>query len=252
MRCGRCRVRTENRRAKYLTLLALVVGSGLALLSATQTWFVIRLTDVANHQDTVSVAGSAAAPALTALALAGLALTAALAIAGPAFRIVLALLGIVLGGSIVYSALSVLGDPLRGAGAAITTATGIAGEASVKRLVDELGTEFWPWLAVVGGVLIVLASVAAIVSVRLWPGPSRKYQSRFAGEDGRSAEETLADLAGPDAADDSRAEPEQTATATDAAEPDAVPDAPEEPADLDRDAAIDSWDELSRGDDPTR
>ncbi|MEY9953424.1 Trp biosynthesis-associated membrane protein [Leifsonia sp. EB34] len=243
-------MRTENRRVKYLTLLALLVGSGLGLLSATQTWFTIQVRDVADHAGTVTVAGSAAAPALTALSLAGLALTAALAIAGPAFRVVLAALGILLGVSIVYSALAVLGDPLQAASAAITSATGVAGEASLRKLVQSTATEFWPWFAVVGGVLVALAGVLSIVFLRAWPGPSRKYQTRFAGEDGRSAEETLAELDG---------HAEATEPAADAAEGDerearaaAESDAADEPASLDRDAAIDSWDELSRGDDPTR
>lgn len=243
-------MRTENRRVKYLTLLALLVGSGLGLLSATQTWFTIRVTDVANHAGTVTVAGSAAAPALTALSLAGLALTAALAIAGPAFRVVLALLGILLGASIVYSALAVLGDPLQAASAAITSATGVAGEASLRKLVQSTTTEFWPWFAVLGGVLVALSGALAIVFLRAWPGPSRKYQSRFAGEDGRSAEETLAEL---------DAEEPEAETVADAEEGDerearaaAESGAEEEPTSLDRDSAIDSWDELSRGDDPTR
>lgn len=231
--------RPVSRRAKYLALLVLVVGSGLALLSSTQTWFSIRLTDVASHVSTLSVVGSVAAPALTALALAGLALTAALAIAGPVFRIVLALLGILLGVSVLISAGSALGDPLRASSSAITTATGVAGDASVRRLVDAVEVQFWPWLAVGGGVLIVLASAAAIVFSRLWPGPSRKYQTRFAAEDGRDASAVLGDAAGA---------PSDDAEARAVAEG----EAPSGPAALDRDTAIDSWDELSRGDDPTR
>ncbi|WP_314145889.1 Trp biosynthesis-associated membrane protein [uncultured Leifsonia sp.] len=225
----------SGRRAKYLTLLLLVVGSGLALLAATQTWFTVHLTDVANHVTTVTVAGSAAAPALTALALAGLALTAALAIAGPAFRVVLAVLGILLGASVVFSAVSAVTDPFRAASAAITSATGVAGQASVRKLVDELDTAFWPWFAVAGGIVIVLASAAAIVTLRLWPGPSRKYQTRFQGEDGRDPEDAIAEVSD---AEEARAVAEGEAQA--------------EPSALDRDTAIDSWDELSRGDDPTR
>ena len=34
---------------KYLTLLALVVGSGLALLAWTQTWFTVHLTAAATR-----------------------------------------------------------------------------------------------------------------------------------------------------------------------------------------------------------
>lgn len=240
-------MRTENRRVKYLTLLALVVGSGLGLLSATQTWFAIELTDVANHAGMVTVAGSAAAPALTALSLAGLALTAALAIAGPAFRVVLSALGILLGASIVYSAVAVVGDPVRAAAAAITSATGVAGQASVRKLVESTSSEFWPWLAVAGGVLVALAGAAAIVFVRAWPGPSRRYQARFAGEDGRSAEEAVAELTRED--DEGLAHDRDDDAEARAA---AAGDTPDAPSALDRDTAIDSWDELSRGDDPTR
>ncbi|ANF30885.1 hypothetical protein A0130_03580 [Leifsonia xyli] len=224
-----------GRRVKYTTMLLLVVGSGLALLAATQTWFSIRLTDTANHSATISVAGSVAAPALTALALAGLALTAALAIAGPVFRIVLALLGILLGVSVLLSAITAVSDAVRASASAITSATGVAGDASVRHLVHSVETQFWPWLAIVAGVVIVLASAAVIVFSRVWPGPSRKYQTRFAGEDGRPAEEVVADAA------DDEDTPE-----------DAAGDTPEGPQTLDRDTAIDSWDELTRGDDPTR
>lgn len=226
-------------RVKYSTMLLLVLGSGLALLAATQPWFSIRLTDTAQHATTVSVAGSVAAPALTALALAGLALTAALAIAGPVFRIVLALLGILLGVSVLISAITAVSDAVRASASAITTATGVAGDASIRHLVHTVDTAFWPWLAVVAGVVIILASAAAVVFARLWPGLSRKYQTRFAGEDGRPADEVVAEAA----------EEETPQTHADGQDESAESG---EPGTLDRDTAIDSWDDLTRGDDPTR
>jgi|GEM_PF-172072 len=231
--------RPVNRRSKYVALLALVVGSGLTLLSATQTWFSVHLTDVGSHVGILGVPGSTAAPALTALALAGLALTAALAIAGPIFRIVLALLGMLLGVSVLISAGSALADALRDSSSVITTATGVAGEASIRRLVDAVDVQFWPWLAVVGGALIVLANAAVIVFSRLWPGSSRKYQTRFAGADGRDAAAALGIADTPESDDEEARAVAEGETAA-------------EPATLDRDTAIDSWDELSRGDDPTR
>lgn len=237
----------NGRRVKYSTMLLLLVGSGLALLAATQTWFTITLTDTAEHSTTISVAGSVAAPALTALSLAGLALTAALAIAGPVFRIVLALLGLLLGVSVLISAISAVSDAVGASSSAITTATGVAGDSSIRRLVHSSAVELWPWVALVAGVLIILASAAVIVFSRLWPGPSRKYQTRFAGEDGRPADELFA------ADEDDHEEPTDDAEARAAAE--APPaDAPDSatPTALDRDTAIDSWDDLTRGDDPTR
>lgn len=231
--------RPVNRRAKYIALLVLVIGSGLTLLSATQTWFTVHLTDVGSHVGALGVPGSTAAPALTALALAGLALTAALAIAGPIFRIVLALLGLLLGVSVLISAGGALGDALRASSSVITTATGVAGESSIRRLVDAVDVQFWPWLAVVGGALIVLANVAVVLFSRLWPGSSRKYQTRFAGEDGRDAAAVLGVADMPESDDDEARAVAEGETGS-------------EPASLDRDTAIDSWDELSRGDDPTR
>lgn len=245
----------NGRRVKYSTMLLLLAGSGLALLAATQTWFTITLTDTAEHSTTISVAGSVAAPALTALSLAGLALTAALAIAGPVFRIVLALLGLLLGVSVLISAISAVSDAVGASSSAITTATGVAGDSSIRRLVHSSAIELWPWVALVAGVLIILASAAVVVFSRLWPGPSRKYQTRFAGEDGRPAEELFADTSdGAEPTD----EAEARAAATSATEEQAIDapdsDAPDSatPTTLDRDTAIDSWDDLTRGDDPTR
>ncbi|QIZ98918.1 Trp biosynthesis-associated membrane protein [Leifsonia sp. PS1209] len=237
--------RPVSRRAKYLTLLALLVGSGLALLASTQTWFTVHLTDVAEHTTTLAVPGSAAAPALTALSLAGLALAAALAIAGPAFRIVLALLGLLLGASVLISSISALADALRASTATITTATGVAGSASIARLVDTVAAEFWPGVAVAGGVVLVLASAAVVVTNRLWPGSSRKYQTRFEDEDGTTL---LLDH-------DAEAEgAEDGATVSEDAEARAAADGetPSGAAAIDKDTAIDSWDDLSRGEDPTR
>jgi uncharacterized membrane protein (TIGR02234 family) len=238
-----------GRRWKYTSMLALVVGSALSLLAATQPWFSVRLTDTANHVATISVAGSAAAPALTALALAGLALTAALAIAGPAFRIVLALLGVLLGVSVLISAGTALGDPIRASSAAVTTATGVAGDASIRRLVQSVVVEPWSWVAVVGGLVLVLGSASVIVFSRLWPGPSRKYRTRFETEDGRPAAEAVEPSTdSADGAQPSATRPDDDAEARAVAEDESA----REPGTLDRDTAIDSWDELSRGDDPTR
>lgn len=237
--------RRVSRRAKYLSLLAIVVGSLLALVASTQTWFTVHLTDVAEHSTTLAVSGSAAAPALTALSLAGLALTAALAIAGPVFRIVLALLGLLLGASVLISSISALADALHAASATITTATGVAGIASVSRLVHSISTELWAGVAVAGGVVLVLGSAAVVVTNRLWPGSSRKYQTRFEDEDGTTL------LLEQDA--DAAVEP--GAEVSDDAQARAVADDEEKPsgaAAADKDTAIDSWDELSRGEDPTR
>ncbi|NEN06277.1 Trp biosynthesis-associated membrane protein [Diaminobutyricibacter tongyongensis] len=228
-----------SRRAKYTTMLAIVIGAGLALLASTQPWITVQLAAAANHAGDVVVQGSAAAPALTALSLAGLALAAALAIAGPIVRIVLAVLGVLIAVSITLSAGIALGDPVQAAAAAITGASGVSGGTSVARLAKSVDVSLWPWIAILGGVVIAAASIAVILTSRRWPGPSRRYQAvRF---------EDTADAAGSTGpADDG------VPDVLRAPDPAAPSDQTGQGVPIDRDTAIDSWDELSRGEDPTR
>lgn len=225
-----------GRRIKLYALLSILVGSGLTLLASTQTWSTLHLRAVANHAAPVTVQGSAAAPALTALALAGLALAAALAIAGRLVRILLGVLGLIIGASVLLSALTAVTDPVQAAAPAVTAATGVAGHTSVAHLVSRLDTSIWPWFAVVGGALVVLCTLGVLVTSSRWPGPSKRYQAvRF---EAAGQPHTEAD-AGEDTAADAGAD------AGDGTERGAGPGSG-------RDAAIDSWDELSRGEDPTR
>ncbi|SMH39176.1 trp region conserved hypothetical membrane protein [Rathayibacter oskolensis] len=208
------------RRLKSSAILAIVVLAALELTSSTQPWFTLVLVAATGDGERLEVAGTVAAPALSALALAGLALAAALAIAGPAFRIVLGLLQIVLGGSVVLAASTALGDPVRAGSSLVTGATAIAGQESVAALVDSSSSTAWPVVALVAGALTSLVGIVVLVTVRRWPDARRKRASRFVPADGSGHGGT--------------AEP-----AVDAADG-------ERPID-----PVVSWDELSRGDDPT-
>ncbi|HEV7183922.1 MAG: Trp biosynthesis-associated membrane protein [Actinomycetales bacterium] len=233
--------RRVSRRAKYLSILLFLIGSGLVLLASTQTWFTVLLTPAAGHAGALTVQGTAAAPALTALSLAGLALAAALAIAGPVFRIVLTLLGLLLGASVLISAFTAMGSPIQSASSAITAATGVSGEASVARLVARVDVALWPAVAIAGGIFLLLGSIAVLVTGRVWPGPSRRYETRFEDQNGVSAADLFSE---PEAQPAGEPEPRTESEAPGESETPATP--------LERDQAIDSWDELSRGEDPTR
>jgi uncharacterized membrane protein (TIGR02234 family) len=208
-------------RLKLLTIAVVVVGAVLGLAGATQTWFTVTLTKASGHATPITVSGSDASPALTALSLAALALALAFAIAGRLARIVVGVVGVVLGACVVIAA---VGDPLRSTGVrdAVSKATGITGNASVRALIDHIVTSAWPTLAIVGGVIIALGSLAALVTGGRWPGGSRRYDAargngalRFEEADGRA------------------------------------PAARRKPAERPGDSAVDDWDELTRGDDPT-
>jgi hypothetical protein len=204
-------------RMKLPAIVATVIGSGLALLSWSQTWFELQLTDASAQSsgEAIAVPGSTASPALAALGLAGLALVAALAIAGPAIRIVLGLLEVVLGGCVLLAAWLTLGDPVGAVSPAVTDATGVSGSGPTAELVASADPTAWPVAAIIGGVLLVAAGVVVLSTGTRWPASSRRYRAARLAD----AEEAVSNAARGRAASD---------------------------------RAIDDWDELSRGDDPTR
>jgi hypothetical protein len=126
-----------------LVLLASAVIAILTLVSWTQVWFAVVLSDGAQ----LEVAGEVAAPALSALALASLVLVGALAIAGPFFRLVFGVLEALIGVAVLFSAILAVGDPVAASGSAISTATGVAGDESVASLVTSIDGSVWPWIA---------------------------------------------------------------------------------------------------------
>lgn len=143
------------------------------LLAWTQPWFTIELIP----SGSVTAAGDVAAPALTALALSGLALAGALTIAGPVFRVVLAVLQIAIGALVVASAAIALTNPIAASASVISALTGVSGASSIAALVSAVGSTAWPYVGLGCGVLLVLLGVAIIVSSRRWPESSRRYQA---------------------------------------------------------------------------
>ncbi|BDZ52970.1 Trp biosynthesis-associated membrane protein [Agromyces marinus] len=197
-------------RVKLASIVGILLGSGLALLAWSQPWFEVVLASGATSAagTSLSVTGQVAAPALSALALAGLALGGALTIAGPLIRVVLGLLGAVLGGCIVLAASVAIADPIAAVSASVAEATGVAGGDPTAELVAQANASAWPAVAVAGGAIVVLAAVWALVTARSWPASRRHGGVRLAA-DGRGGAAGVSDR------------------------------------------AVDDWDDLSRGDDPT-
>src|SRR5690554_678382 len=147
------------RRIKPITLLLGVLLSAVPLLSWTMTWYVVHLAEDGAHATTLSIPGEVAAPALAALGLAGLALVAALAIAGPAFRVVLGILQAAIGCCVALSAWAAIVDPVQASAPLITETTGISGEESVTALVEAASATPWPALTVAVSALMVLSGI---------------------------------------------------------------------------------------------
>src|SRR4051794_25247525 len=110
----------SGRRLKSIAILAVLVLSALTFLAWSQSWGSLTIVAGSTSAATLDVPGSVAAPALSALALAGIALAGALAIAGPVIRIVLGALEVLLGASVLASAVGALTDPVA-AGASVVT-----------------------------------------------------------------------------------------------------------------------------------
>ncbi len=229
---------------KLPAILLAIVGGGLALLAWSQTWFDLVLTAGAGAGsgggEPIAVAGQIASPAVAALGLAALALGGALAIAGPGIRMVLGVLGVLLGGCVVLASWVTLGDPTAAVGPAVTDATGVAGAGPTAELVASAESTFWPVVAIAGGILVVAAGVLVLATGLAWPASSRRYR------DARRAR--FAEASGPDAPGAGGARGEGAADA-DPAGDDPAPASDQHGA---SDRAIDDWDDLSRGDDPTR
>ncbi|MEX1079181.1 MAG: Trp biosynthesis-associated membrane protein [Homoserinimonas sp.] len=164
------------RRLKPLSLVVSILLSALTLLSWTMTWFIVELGTGNAPRQVVPVAGDVAAPALAALGLAGLALVAALAIAGPVFRIVLGLLQAAIGVCVGWSALSALAHPDAASAPLVTETTGISGGESVETLVHSAAATPWPAVTVVVSVLMILTGIAIVMTSRRWPSATSRFQ----------------------------------------------------------------------------
>jgi uncharacterized membrane protein (TIGR02234 family) len=166
-------------RLKAYSLVGIVLLAGLVFTAWSQTWFTLTV-----QGKPFVVAGSVAGSALAPIALASLALVAALAIAGPFFRVVLGVLLALLGVCVVVVSAFAIAHPVVAATAAITKSTGVAGDASVEKLVTATSMTAWPIVAIVFGVLIALLGLAIVPTSRSWPESGRKYtRSRLVTDD---------------------------------------------------------------------
>ncbi len=227
------------RRSRGVAVAAVLAGAGGALLAGSRTW----LEAVVPGAAPVAAPGSSAAPGLGALALVAGAGVVALVTAGRAVRLAVAGLLVLDGAAMAALALRAVTDPAGAVGPAVVAATGIRGAAPAR--VTLTG---WPWLALAAATLVVLGGAVALARARRWPGPARRYDRPAPGAPARSV----------------RASPGDPGTSSGAAvaAPAASGPEPGAPRAAGRGAggrgregvhgtALDDWEALSRGEDPT-
>ncbi|WP_211878599.1 Trp biosynthesis-associated membrane protein [Pseudarthrobacter albicanus] len=205
------------RWARKSTLVLLIAALAMAVFgTTTQTWLTVHLDpaqlgQAVSSQDGLQVQGSKAATTVTALALVALAGGLAASIAGRVARWIITAIILLAAAGIVSAAAIVLADPLAAAQGSIASATGISGSSV------QVDVTAFPAAAVVTGCLLGLGALLIVPAGRFWKNRT-KYDAPAAGA--------------------------ATGSGTRGAGARALPaDGPPD--------EIDSWDRLSRGDDPT-
>lgn len=171
------------RRSKTV-LLSVVAATGLGLLLAwSQDWFRVTISGAVHP-----VGGDVAAGAIAALALTALALVAALALAGPVFRLILGGLTILVGSTVVLVTAFVLAEPVLAVSGYLSEQSGISGLASLTALVEAIEPTAWPFVAILTGGLLAAAGLGVIVSTSRWSRSGRRFaRESFEAADGGSA-----------------------------------------------------------------
>lgn len=158
------------------------------------------------------VPGTDALPLVTPLGLAALALGLALSIVGTVLRYIFGALGVLIGGALLAQSLRIaLTAPPEAVVRVVAESTGLTGVAAVETLVSGIAVTAWPWITAVGAALVCAGGVLTLVTARSWRSTARRYRTDAAAE----------------------ARQPRGSRPHDSHDP------------------IDSWDDLSRGSDPT-
>lgn len=216
-------------RGRSLSVVGILLSGAVGVISATQTWLTVTRADAA---EPLQVSGADAMPLLTPLGLAVLALGAAIAIVGPVLRHVLAVLAAAAAVALGWGSLQLaVAPPLSAVASQVTEATGLAGSEAIESAVAGVTATAWPGVTAAACLLLVAAAGFALVTARRWRTGGRRYRTDTDGRDARAHQggQGAGHTAGPDAMPPAAGSPERG------------------PAD-----AVDTWDDLSRGSDPTQ
>nr|WP_202457684.1 TIGR02234 family membrane protein [Streptomyces sp. SID5464] len=163
-----------------VALLGGALGAAVALLATRQRWAEGTAT-VAGGAFPLTAKGSDVTGVPAALAIVGLAALVAVFAVRRAGRFIVAGLLALSGAGIVAAALLGASD-----GSALDEqAAQASGDTSAS--VDTLSHTAWPYVAAVGGVLILLAGLLALRYGRLWPAMSGRYERDGAPQPRRKA-----------------------------------------------------------------
>jgi uncharacterized membrane protein (TIGR02234 family) len=207
---------------KVPILTVLVVGAAIALLAATQVWVRGRLAIEGFPGVAVEPTGRTLVPLVPAVGVLALGGALALLLVGRIGRVLIGGLVAVLAVVAATASIRVTADAAQSVSGTLAEAGGVTAIPGGTDSIVATAT-VWPWVAVVGLVLVVGAAIAvALAPSSRWPRGGRRYAAPGQGETPAAG---AAATTGP--------------AATGAA--DAASDG----------GGVGLWDALDRGDDPT-
>ena len=167
------------RRARLLAVVLIVLAGAVGIISSTQTWITVTLTDGGQHE--LLVPGASAIPVLAPLSLAVLALGAALSIVGLVLRYVFGALTVVIAVILAVPTWQVAFDPqISHVASTVTEATGIIGAAALSVLVGSIWSSPWSIIAFVPWVVLLAAGLFTLATAHRWPRAGRRYSTEDA------------------------------------------------------------------------
>jgi uncharacterized membrane protein (TIGR02234 family) len=170
-----------NRLAsKRTAVLLALIGAGLILLAGSRTWATVRLIGSLPGTSQMTVSGRRSDAAAIPIALAVAAGAIVLATAGRVVRVVVGA-GLTAGGLVVAVGAARAGHSHEAAlSRAVQDVLGVVSRAGGAGFGNDVESavvfSVWPWVAVTGGLLVVLAGLLTLARGWSWAGPSRRYE----------------------------------------------------------------------------
>lgn len=161
---------------KRRVLVLAAVALALIVLGVSRTWVSGTVKDAVLQNTDVSVGGGAAAPAVVACALVGAAGIVAALTTGRIAKRIAAVIAAIAGLIALVATITVISGPAGALRERAVTLTGHTGSTDVSAHLTP-----WPWVTLVGAVLLAVSGLLAFVGTARWSGLSASYDAPSGG-----------------------------------------------------------------------
>nr|WP_279672364.1 Trp biosynthesis-associated membrane protein [Flexivirga meconopsidis] len=149
-----------------------VLAVALLLLANSRTWVEGSVSDAVVQSARTSASGGKAAPAVLAATLVGAAAVLAAITTGRVARWIAAVIAVLAGVIAIVATIVVIRGPESTLRDSATSLTGHTGDQTVTASLT-----FWPWVGLLGGVLLLLTGLLTVLGARAWSGLSSRYDA---------------------------------------------------------------------------